>query len=72
MSAQEDRILTQAAESPSRGAGDTQKAAQKLARTSAQLRRRVEQFTTDSAKSGNGWSKGNNGRAESVHAHASL
>jgi len=71
MSAQKDHIVARA-ESTSREAGDTQKAAQQLVENSAQLRRLVEQFTADSVKSGNGWSKGNNGRADSVHAHASL
>ena len=42
--------VAQAAESTSRGAGDTQKAAQQLVETSAQLRRLVEQFKI----SGNG------------------
>jgi hypothetical protein len=36
--------MAQAAESTSRGAGDTQKAAQQLVETSAELRRLVEQF----------------------------
>ncbi len=36
--------VAQAAESTSRGAGDTQKAAQQLVQTSAELRRLVEQF----------------------------
>ena len=36
--------VAQAAESTSRGATDTQKAAQQLVETSAQLRRLVEQF----------------------------
>jgi len=36
--------VAQAAESTSRGAGDTQKAAQQLVETAAQLRRLVEQF----------------------------
>jgi hypothetical protein len=47
MSAQKDHIVAQAAESTSR-VGDKQKAAQQLAETSAQLRRLVEPFTTDS------------------------
>ena len=46
--------VAQAAESTSRGAGDTQKAVQQLVETSAQLRRLVEQFNVDSSKSGNG------------------
>jgi methyl-accepting chemotaxis protein len=36
--------VAQAAESTSRGAGDTQKASQQLVETSAELRRLVEQF----------------------------
>jgi hypothetical protein len=36
--------VAQAAESTSRGAADTQKAAQQLVETSAELRRLVEQF----------------------------
>ncbi|MGA9393340.1 MAG: hypothetical protein WBV69_23125, partial [Candidatus Sulfotelmatobacter sp.] len=36
--------VAQAAESTSRGANDTQKAAQQLVETSAELRRLVEQF----------------------------
>ena len=39
--------VSQAAESTSRGAGDTQKAAQRLVETSAELRRLVEQFRID-------------------------
>jgi methyl-accepting chemotaxis protein len=39
--------VAQAAESTSRGAGDTQKAAQQLVQTSAELRRLVEQFKID-------------------------
>jgi methyl-accepting chemotaxis protein len=40
--------VSDAAESTSRGAGDTQKAAQQLVETSAELRRLVEQFKVDS------------------------
>ncbi|MFZ1006477.1 MAG: methyl-accepting chemotaxis protein [Candidatus Sulfotelmatobacter sp.] len=40
--------VSHAAESTSRGAGDTQKAAQQLVETSAELRRLVEQFKIDS------------------------
>ncbi|HZW95185.1 MAG TPA: hypothetical protein VFF64_19710, partial [Candidatus Eremiobacteraceae bacterium] len=36
--------VAQAAESTSRGAGDTQKAAQQMVETSTELRRLVEQF----------------------------
>ena len=51
--------VAQAAESTSRGAGDTQKAAQRLVEMSAQLRRPVEQFkmTGDSPRGGNGHSR---------------
>jgi methyl-accepting chemotaxis protein len=48
--------VAQAAESTSRGAGDTQKAAQRLVETSAELRRLVEQFkinTEDSVRGNN-------------------
>ena len=41
--------VAQAAESTSRGAGDTQKAAQQLVETSAELRRLVEQFKINDA-----------------------
>jgi len=50
--------VAQAAESTSRGAGDTQKAAQQLVETSAQLRRLVEQFKIS----------GNGSTASSVHS----
>jgi len=43
--------VAQAAESTSRGAGDTQKAAQELVEMSAQLRRLVEQFKVDGSAS---------------------
>jgi methyl-accepting chemotaxis protein len=46
--------VAQAAESTSRGAGDTQKAAGQLVEMSAQLRRLVEQFKIDTSESGNG------------------
>jgi len=39
--------VSDAAESTSHGAGDTQKAAQQLVATSAELRRLVEQFKVD-------------------------
>jgi hypothetical protein len=52
--------MAQAAESTSRGAGDTQKAAQQLVETSAELRRLVEQFKID------------RGSATSSHAAQSL
>jgi methyl-accepting chemotaxis protein len=46
--------VAQAAESTSRGAGDTQKAAQQLVETSAELRRLVEQFRINGGGSGRG------------------
>jgi methyl-accepting chemotaxis protein len=58
--------VAQAAESTSRGAGDTQKASQQLVETSAELRRLVEQF-----KINNGSGHGNTGgTAQSRSAHA--
>ncbi|MFY9740388.1 MAG: methyl-accepting chemotaxis protein [Candidatus Sulfotelmatobacter sp.] len=44
--------VAQAAESTSRGAGDTQKAAQQLVETSAELRRLVEQFKINAGHDG--------------------
>jgi len=44
--------VADAAESTSRGAGDTQKAAQQLVETSAELRRLVEQFKIDNGEAG--------------------
>ena len=55
--------VSQAAESTSRGAGDTQKAAQQLVETSAELRRLVEQFKIDSGAGGSH-------SARSMAAHA--
>ena len=46
--------VAEAAESTSRGATDTQKAAQQLVQTSAELRRLVEQFKIDDAENGRG------------------
>ncbi len=46
--------VSEAAESTSRGAGDTQKAAQQLVATSAELRRLVEQFKIDESETGRG------------------
>jgi methyl-accepting chemotaxis protein len=46
--------VADAAESTSRGAMDTQKAAQQLVETSAELRRLVEQFKIDDAENGRG------------------
>ena len=45
--------VAEAAESTSRGAGDTQKAAKQLVDTSAELRRLVEQFGINSTAAGN-------------------
>jgi methyl-accepting chemotaxis protein len=42
--------VAEAAESTSRGAGDTQKAAQQLVETSAELRRLVEQFKVNAGE----------------------
>ena len=64
--------VAQAAESTSRGAGDTQKAAQQLVETSAQLRRLVEQFNTESNKSGNGSTRHARARASDVYEPASV
>jgi methyl-accepting chemotaxis protein len=61
--------VAQAAESTSQGAGDTQKAAQQLVETSAQLRRLVEQFKIHASENARG-----NGaaatQAQSKAAHA--
>jgi len=61
--------VAQAAESTSRGATDTQKAAQQLVETSAELRRLVEQFKINSNGSGNAAPA--NAPARSLAAHAS-
>src|SRR5579864_1999318 len=61
--------VAQAAESTSRGAGDTQKAAQQLVETSAQLRRLVEQFKINGGDSGRG-SGVAPAQARSMAAHA--
>ncbi|MGA7298701.1 MAG: methyl-accepting chemotaxis protein, partial [Candidatus Sulfotelmatobacter sp.] len=58
--------VAQAAESTSRGASDTQKAAQQLVETSAELRRLVEQFKTNSESD----IPGPTGPARSRAAHA--
>ncbi len=58
--------VAQAAESTSRGAGDTQKAAQELVETSTQLRRLVEQFKINSNDS----ARGPGGVTQSRVAHA--
>ncbi len=59
--------VAQAAESTSHGATDTQKAAQDLVQTSAELRRLVEQFKIDM----NGRRAGTNETARAMAAHAS-
>ena len=59
--------VAQAAESTSRGATDTQKAAQQLVETSAELRRLVEQFKIDG--NGNGHpATGSDHRSMAAHA----
>jgi methyl-accepting chemotaxis protein len=55
--------VADAAESTSRGAGDTQKAAQQLVETSAELRRLVEQFKIDASE--------NSGSASPIPARSS-
>src|SRR5579863_5683437 len=57
--------VAQAAESTSRGAGDTQKAAQQLVETSAELRRLVEQFKINA-----GAGSAASSMARSMAAHA--
>jgi methyl-accepting chemotaxis protein len=57
--------VAQAAESTSRGAGDTQKAAQDLVETSTQLRRLVEQFKVNASENARG-----HAAAQSRVAHA--
>jgi methyl-accepting chemotaxis protein len=59
--------VAQAAESTSRGAGDTQKAAQQLVETSAELRRLVDQFKINS---GNTAVAGRTPRSVAAHAGA--
>ena len=58
--------VAQAAESTSRGASDTQKAAQQLVETSAELRRLVEQFKINKE----GTARGSALRPSSMAAHA--
>jgi methyl-accepting chemotaxis protein len=60
--------VAQAAESTSRGAGDTQKAAQQLVETSAELRRLVEQFKISSVSASE--IAGRNGQPQSMAAGA--
>src|SRR5271166_3295833 len=59
--------VAQAAESTSHGAGDTQKAAQQLVQTSAELRRLIEQFKVNTSN-GNNAPAGGNVRASSARA----
>ena len=59
--------VADAAESTSRGAGDTQKAAQQLVQTSAELRRLVEQFKIDNSA---GEPRGQAATPRSMAAHA--
>ena len=59
--------VAQAAESTSHGAGETQKAAQQLVETSAELRRLVEQFKIND---GNGSPTVTNSHERSMAAHA--
>ena len=60
--------VADAAESTSRGAGDTQKAAQQLVETSAELRRLVEQFKVTSNPAGQANRSGDPARAMAAHA----
>jgi methyl-accepting chemotaxis protein len=62
--------VAQAAESTSRGAGDTQKAARQLVETSAQLRRLVSQFKIDSNGSSNGRDESPAGARNPAYASA--
>jgi methyl-accepting chemotaxis protein len=62
--------VAQAAESTSRGATDTQKAAQHLVHTSAELRRLVEQFKINTISSENATEAGSS--SKTMAAHASL
>jgi methyl-accepting chemotaxis protein len=59
--------VAEAAESTSRGATDTQKAAQQLVETSAELRRLVEQFRIN-ADGGTAVGRGESGRGRAAHA----
>ncbi len=59
--------VAQAAESTSRGAGDTQKAAQQLVETSTELRRLVEQFKIDK-NAGHGVESSRTARGMAAHA----
>jgi methyl-accepting chemotaxis protein len=63
--------VAQAAESTSRGATDTQKAAQQLVETSAELRRLVEQFKINVRENGDETAVGSSVASRSMAAHAS-
>jgi len=61
--------VAQAAESTSHGASDTQKAAQQLVATSAELRRLVDQFKINASETGSGQSvPATAGRSRAAHA----
>jgi methyl-accepting chemotaxis protein len=62
--------VAQAAESTSRGANDTQKAAQQLVETSAELRRLVEQFKISTGTEGQAAGAGESNRSRAAHAGA--
>jgi len=61
--------VAQAAESTSRGAGDTQKAAQQLVETSRELRRLVDRFRIDN-NGRDGMDSGRGARGKAAHAGA--
>ena len=63
--------VAQAAESTSRGAGETQKAAQQLVEMSEQLRGLVEQFKIKGAEGGSGKTTGVSAPSRSMAAYAS-
>jgi hypothetical protein len=60
--------VAQAAESTSRGASDTQKAAQQLVHTSAELRRLVERFKIDQKDAGAAARHGSSGKGMGARA----
>jgi methyl-accepting chemotaxis protein len=60
--------VAQAAESTSRGATDTLKAAQHLVHTSSELRRLVEQFKINTMSSENAAEAGSSGKTMAAHA----
>ena len=61
--------MAEAAQSTTRGATDTQKAAQQLLETSAELRHLVEQFKVNASENGRGNGMASTG-AQSMAAHA--